>query len=149
MFRKIIPEILTPDFTAFTTTISLETLLKKRMNELETIMKNKTNWIIIGSSFGGLMATTFVLQNPNSVKLLILLAPFLNTNLLQVKSYNSVNIPVIIYHGKKDDIVFAKKSYARAKLLFSNLTYNLVEDDHQLQKTVSNINWEALLSPYK
>lgn len=119
------------------------------MNELETIMKNKTNWIIIGSSFGGLMATIFVLQNPNGVKLLVLLAPFLNTNLLQVKSYNSVNIPVIMYHGKKDDIVPAKKSYKRAKSLFSNLTYNLVEDDHQLQNTVSNIKWEALLSPYK
>jgi len=149
LFRKIIPKILTPDFTSFNSSISLELLLKKRMSELEEILKTKNDWIIIGSSFGGLMATIFALRNPDRVKYLILLAPFLNTDLLNIKRYRSVNIPVIIYHGKKDDIVSAKKSYERAELLFSNLTYNLVEDDHQLQNTVSNINWEELLSPYK
>jgi pimeloyl-ACP methyl ester carboxylesterase len=149
LFRKIIPQILTPDFYAFSNKISLKDILQTRMSELETIIANKMNWIIIGSSFGGLMGTLFVLQNPDKVKLLILLAPFLNSNLLQVEAYQSVNIPVIVYHGTKDNIVLASKSRECAERLFSNLTYNLVEDDHQLHKTVSNIDWNNLLALYK
>lgn len=146
LFRKINPEILTPDFTSFNPAISLEALLKRRMSELEKILKNKTNWIIIGSSFGGLMASIFTLQNPNKVKLLILLAPFLNTTLLKVRQYSSVDVPVIIYHGKNDNIVSPEKSQEIAKLLFTNLTYKLVEDDHQLHKTVSKLDWNSIFS---
>jgi len=149
LFRKLIPEIIAPDFTAFTPEIPLETLLKTRMNELENILMNKTNWIIIGSSFGGLMACIFTLQNPKRVELLVLLAPFLNTDLLQVKQYLPIDVPTIIYHGKDDDVVPAEKSRYHAELLFNNLNYNLVEDDHQLRKTVSKINWNVLFSPYK
>ena len=149
LFRTILPEILTPDFTPFDPAISLEKLLKIRMSELEMIVNNKTNWIIIGSSFGGLMATLFALQNPNMVLHLILLAPFLNTKLLDLKQYSSIGIPVIAYHGKSDKIVPVKVSKGCAELIFSNLTYNLVDDDHQLHRTVSKIDWKSLLSQYK
>ena len=149
LFRKIIPEIMTPDFTAFDPTLSLESLLKKRMSELEIIINEKDNWIIIGSSFGGLMATIYAFQNPEKVISLILLAPFLNTELLELKRYSSIDIPVIIYHGKNDKVIPVKISQERAELIFSNLTYNLVDDDHQLRTTVSKIDWDYLLSSYK
>ena len=149
LFRKIIPQILTPDFFAFNNKLSLKEILQTRMGELESIMVKKSNWIIIGSSFGGLMGTLFVLQNPDKVRLLILLAPFLNSSLLQVEAYQPVEIPVIVYHGIRDNIILASKSKECAERLFSNLTYNLVEDDHQLHNTVSKINWYNLLAPYK
>lgn len=148
LFRKVIPEIRTPDFTPFDPKLSLETLLEKRMSELDIVIDNLTNWIIIGSSFGGLMATLFALQNPEKMKVLILLAPFLNTKLLDLKRYTLINIPVIIYHGKNDKVVLARKSKERAELLFGNLNYNLVDDDHQLHRTVSKIDWKSLLSSY-
>jgi predicted esterase len=149
LFRNIMTQILTPDFFAFNNKLSLKEILLTRMGELESIMVKKSNWIIIGSSFGGLMGTLFVLQNPDKVKLLILLAPFLNSSLLQVEAYQPVEIPVIVYHGTKDNIVMASKSKKRAERLFSNLTYNLVEDDHQLHKTVSKIDWYNLLTSYQ
>ncbi len=149
LFRTLFPNILTPDFSAYNERISLRVLLSKRMKELELIMEYKPEWIIIGSSFGGLMGTLFTLQNLDKVQLLILLAPFLDPQFLRVKDFKPVDIPVIIYHGKEDAIVSVKKSRRCAELLFANLTYNLVEDDHQLHKTVSKIEWKTLLSQYK
>jgi pimeloyl-ACP methyl ester carboxylesterase len=146
LFRKIVPKILTPDFTPFSTKIPLENLLQRRMSELETIVHDKSNWTVIGSSFGGLMATIYVLKYPEKVKLLILLAPFLNTPLLKLNSYNRIDIPVIIFHGKKDIIVPLEKTQKIAEILFTNLIYNVVDDDHQLQRTVSEIDWSSLLS---
>lgn len=148
LFRKIIPKILTPDFTPFSTKIPLKNLLHRRMSELEKITHNKSNWIIIGSSFGGLMATIYALKYSEKVTSLILLAPFLNTPLLQLNSYNQIDKPVIVFHGKKDTVVPLEKTQDIAKLLFANLIYNIVDDDHQLQRTVSEIDWSALLSHY-
>jgi pimeloyl-ACP methyl ester carboxylesterase len=146
LFRKINPKILTPDFTPFSPKISLENLLRRRMSELEKIANYKSNWIIIGSSFGGLMATIYALKYPEKVTSLILLAPFLNTPLLQLKSSNQIDIPVIIFHGNKDIVVPLEKTQEIAKSLFVNLIYNIVDDDHQLQRTVSEIDWSSLLS---
>jgi len=146
LFRTIIPEIFTPDFYEYSEKISIDSLLEKRMNQLNRILEEKSNWIIIGSSFGGLMATLYSLQNPGKVKQLVLLAPFINTKLLSIHSYSPIDIPVIVYHGKNDEIISAEASQERAKVLFRNLQFNLVEDDHQLHKTVVNINWNSLLS---
>lgn len=148
LFRKIIPKILTPDFTPFSTKISLEKLLQIRMSELENIANDKSDWIIIGSSFGGLMATIYAHKYLENVNLLILLAPFLNTPLLQLNVYNQIDIPVIVFHGKKDIVVSLEKTQKIAKSLFTNLIYNIVDDDHQLQRTVSEIEWSSLLSHY-
>ncbi|MCK4687813.1 MAG: hypothetical protein KAT66_06770, partial [Candidatus Lokiarchaeota archaeon] len=57
--KRQLPEILTPSFIEFTSGISYKILLKKRMNQLIEILKNKESWIIIGSSFGGLMAVLY------------------------------------------------------------------------------------------
>ena len=148
LFRSIISQILTPDFSKYNPEISLKKLLEKRMKELEFILRHKKEWIIIGSSFGGLMGSIFSLQNPNKVKLLILLAPFLNTHLLQEDKFKPINIPVIAYHGRNDLIVSAENSKKRAESFFCNLTYNIVDDDHLLHKTVAKIEWKSVISKY-
>jgi pimeloyl-ACP methyl ester carboxylesterase len=145
LLKKLFPEILTPDFKAFNPEIPTNELLDIRMKELNLILATKKSWIIIGSSFGGLMATLYTLQNPDKVDRLILLAPFLVSRKLKPFFNRVIEIPVIVYHGRDDNIVPYLTSRERAKRLFNNLIYNIVEDDHSLHKTVQAINWGELI----
>ncbi len=144
--KKLIPEILTPDFIEFDQKKSINDLLEKRMAQLKSILRKRDLWILIGSSFGGLMGALYTLQNPKKVKKLILLAPYLAPSVLDLEKYNPVNVPVIAYHGKNDDIVPLKKSREQAYKLFTNIEYNSTNDDHSLQKTVKKLDWIYLIS---
>jgi len=144
LFKKVLPGILTPDFKAYSPDISYKGLLKERMAQLYTILENKEKWILIGSSFGGLMGALYTCQFPNKVSRLILLAPVLSTPDLNPNKFQPINIPVIVFHGKNDQIVPIKPSCLRAKQLFKNLTYNVVDDDHMLHSTVMEIDWTRL-----
>lgn len=132
-FPRMIIEDYTGDFTA-------------RMRKLNAILAGKTNLIIVGSSYGGLMATQFAMENENRVKKLILLAPALN--LPEFESYHdkSLNIPVVIYHGTNDDVVDPGTVKNIASNCFGNLEHHFVEDDHPLHKTFPLLDWMKLLS---
>ncbi|MHA2008226.1 MAG: alpha/beta hydrolase [Promethearchaeota archaeon] len=143
--KNIFPDILTPDFKRFSRDILMYDLFHLRMTELNSLLKPKKPWIIIGSSFGGLMGAKYLMENPSKVSKLILLAPFLESRKLKPKHYQPVDVPVIIYHGKNDTVVRYKPVLERAQKLFSNLTHNLVDDDHMLRQTVKTINWKKLV----
>ncbi|UCD00639.1 MAG: alpha/beta hydrolase [Promethearchaeota archaeon] len=145
LLRSIFPECLTPDFEKYNPNISIKILLEKRMTQLNLILKDKDNWIIIGSSFGGLMGALYTCQNPKKVSKLILLAPYLSIPEFNSKKYSSVDIPVIIFHGKRDKIALIDQSRPLAEAFFTNLTYNIVNDNHYLHKTVKRINWKKLI----
>ena len=146
--KNVFQDILTPDFKESTPDITMYDLLKLRMIELNSLLKPRKPWVVIGSSFGGLMGAKYVLENPNNVCQLILLAPSLVSRKLKPHKYDPVDVPVIVYHGKNDKVVPFKPAQERAQKLFKNLSYNLVDDDHKLHKTVKTINWEKLiLSP--
>lgn len=135
LFKREIPGILTPDFKGS---------LEKRMMVLTEILEGNQPWIIIGSSFGGLMGALYTWKNPDNVSLLILLAPVLvHPDLNSIKL--AIDVPVIIYHGKNDDVVPLKTSKEGAMRLFSNLEYNEVDDDHMLHPTVEAINWQEIM----
>jgi len=144
--KKIIPEILTPDFVKFNQKRSLENLLNARMEQLNEILSERNLWILIGSSFGGLMGVLYTLQNPKKIKRLILLAPYLDTKLLKWDKYSPINIPVIVFHGKNDEVANLKASREQAYRIFSNLEFNATVDDHNLNKTVEKLNWMDLTS---
>ena len=139
--KKLMPETLTPDFEKFSQKRSLDNLLNARMAQLNSILSERNLWIIIGSSFGGLMGVLYTLQNPKKIKRLILLAPYLDTKLLKWDNYSPISIPVIVFHGKNDEVVNFKASREQAYKLFSNLEFNATEDDHNLNKTVEKLNW--------
>ena len=143
--KSMITNILTPDFKKSNPDISMYDLLESRMVELVSILDTKESWIIIGSSFGGLMGALYTLKNPDKVSQLILLAPFLNSRKLKPFIYKAVNVPVIVYHGINDKIVPYEPSRERAKQLFTNLEYKIVNDDHLLHSTVKSINWQKIL----
>jgi len=144
--KKLIPEILTPDFIEFDQKKSISDLLEKRMAQLTSILREKDLWVLIGSSFGGLMGALYTLQNPKKVKKLILLAPYLAPSVLDIEKYNPVDVPVIAYHGKNDEVVQLKTSREQAYKLFTNIEYNSTDDDHMLHETVKMLDWVYLIS---
>jgi homoserine acetyltransferase len=143
--RKQLPGCLTPSFKPYTPKIPIKILLNDRMEQLLPILNEKNQWIIIGSSFGGLMGILFTLKYPLKVSKLILLAPFLSISSLIPKNYSQVTVPVIVFHGKYDNVVSINRSRSQVERFFTNLEYNVVDDDHSLQDTVKIIDWTKLI----
>jgi pimeloyl-ACP methyl ester carboxylesterase len=135
-FRKKFPDILTPNFRGN---------LPDRMEGLNEILSEKTKIKLVGSSFGGLMASIFTMKNEPRVEKLILLAPAIN--LLEFAHYHEkkLTVPVWIYHGKNDEVIPLKAVEKVAKNSFQNLSFNIVDDDHNLHKTFKTIDWSSLL----
>ena len=148
LLRKLFPEILTPDFKKYTPEISYQALLSERMTQLKSILEGKTPWILIGSSFGGLMGALYACKYPEKVLHLILLAPALLNPELNPKKFYPINVPVTIFHGKNDSVIPLKLTRKRAENLFFNLEYHVVDDDHMLHNTVQNINWLSLIKSH-
>ena len=136
-FREKYPDMLIDDFSG---------PLDKRMEKLYETLTGKTDLILVGSSYGGLMATIYACTYEEKVKKLILLAPALS---IPVCKYclGRLVIPVTIYHGLHDDVVPLQPVQDIARALFTNLTFHAVEDDHPLQKTFHRLNWNDLLRP--
>jgi len=134
-FKKIFTDILTPDFKGN---------FQQRMNKLNKILEDKSDILIIGSSYGGLMATKFAYDNPNKVKKLILLAPALIFENILNESMNILT-PTIIFHGRNDSVVPLNKTKEFAEKIFKNLIFHEVDDDHLLHKTIQSINWKNLI----
>lgn len=135
-FKKRYPEMIVSDFKGD---------LNERMTTLTAILGNKQNLLLIGSSFGGLMATLFSLKHPERIRKLVLLAPALYFREYQLPDSESVDVPVIIYHGDRDDVVPLRPVRQIAYKVFSNLTFHVVDDDHLLHKTLRRIDWDNLL----
>lgn len=152
-FCEWFPDMLTPDFKG---------TFEERMEQLYSILGNKKNWNIIGSSYGGLMGTAFTCDHPEQVRLLTLLAPALLRDsagaLLDpmsgkelaysrnsVSGLKPVSVPTTIIHGTADDIVPLEPVRRIAKEIFINLQYIVVDDDHRLHKTVHELDWKSIL----
>jgi pimeloyl-ACP methyl ester carboxylesterase len=135
LLREIFPAILTPD---------LRGELHERMEELGMILGKKTGWTIIGSSLGGLMATMFTCQSPDQVAKLILFAPALILPDFADSLPEPISVPTVVYHGSRDNIVPLEQVKEIAGRVFLNLTFNTVDDDHGLYKTVHEIDWRTL-----
>jgi len=136
-FREKHPDMIVEDFFG---------TFDQRMAKLDSLLVGKKDLILVGSSYGGLMATVFALLNKEKVKKMVLLAPALDHMPLEMRKINRLSIPVTIYHGSRDDVVPAGEVHEIARKLFTGLTWSLVDDDHPLHKTFLNLNWDDLLS---
>jgi alpha-beta hydrolase superfamily lysophospholipase len=116
-----------------------------RMRKLDGLLSSKNDLILVGSSYGGLMATRYAIDNENKVKKMILLAPALNLKEFIPPLHTKLTLPVVIYHGSNDDVV---NPYIVKKIslkYFINLEHHLVDDDHSLHKTFPALDWTNLL----
>jgi pimeloyl-ACP methyl ester carboxylesterase len=136
-FRERFPDMLLHNFRGD---------LQDRLRELNRVLSGKSDIIIVGSSFGGLMAALYAMEHEPKVSKLILLAPALNLIHHGQGEPGVISIPTWVYHGTDDDVIPLKEIKPRAKGLFKNLSFNVVDDDHFLHKTFMNLDWEHLLS---
>lgn len=135
-FSKHFPQMIIEDYTGD---------FSNRMRKLRSLLAGKKNLIIVGSSYGGLMAAHFAMENENRVKKLILLAPALNLPEFKTNDNRQLSIPVIIYHGTNDDVVNPQIVKDIAVKYFRNLEHHFVEDDHPLHMTFPLLDWKTLL----
>jgi pimeloyl-ACP methyl ester carboxylesterase len=136
-FREKFPDMLIEDYTG---------LLEKRMAKLRGLLAGRKDLILVGSSFGGLMAAIYACEHEQSVRRLILLAPALDLGYFKPCSEKRLEIPVWLYHGKEDDVVPPGPVEKIARKVFRNLSYHLVDDDHSLHRTFPDMEWDRLLS---
>jgi pimeloyl-ACP methyl ester carboxylesterase len=137
LFRERFPGMVTPDFKGS---------FDERMSQLRGILADQTGWTLIGSSYGGLMATIFTLEQEDQVRRLVLLAPALTLDPpTPLRRPGPISVPTIIVHGTQDTVIPFEPVREIARGLFSNLTLYPVEDDHRLQKTASDMDWNSIL----
>ena len=135
-FRQFFPQMIIEDYTGDYAT---------RMRKLDSLLSSKSYLILVGSSYGGLMATQYSIDNEERVKKMILLAPALNLPEFKPPEHTKLHLPVIIYHGNNDDVVNPNIVKNIALKYFSNLEHHLVNDDHSLHITFPALDWTNLL----
>jgi pimeloyl-ACP methyl ester carboxylesterase len=123
--------------------------LEERMARLEDDLAGKEELILVGSSFGGLMAALFACRHPARVRRLVLLAPALEHGDFSLYLAQPLALPVLLVHGRQDEVVAPGPTERIARRLFSRLDHRLVEDDHNLHQVFPLIDWEALLEGKK
>jgi len=136
-FHKLYPQMIIEDYTGD---------FLNRMDKLTRILEGKEHLILVGSSFGGLMAARFALDNEARVEKLILLAPALNIEGFENAVNQKLQIPTVLYHGIKDDVVDPYLVKKIAEKTFSHLEHHFVDDDHPLSNVFPALDWPKLLS---
>lgn len=136
-FRERFPDMIIPEFRGG---------LDERMEKLRTVLAGSSDIRMVGSSFGGLMAALFVLEAPERVGKLVLLAPALNLGAPAAWDGRACGRPVWIYHGRGDKVIDISAVRRIAERLFTDLTFTEADDDHFLHRTFRNIPWESHLT---
>lgn len=134
-FALHFPEIFRPDFHG---------TLENRLDQLDKLCSGKQNLVFIGSSFGGLMATSYTISQPEKVTQLILLAPALNFEGFQ-PPVKKLKTPTILVVGQHDMVTPASSIIPLAKETFGELEIRLEEDDHLLHKTFTSLDWKKMV----
>ncbi len=136
LVRAVYPDLVMPDFIGS---------LDERMRQLYPILGSASNWTLIGSSYGGLMAALFSTRFPAQVRKQLLLAPALMLPEFAENLPKPIDVPTIIIHGRQDTIVPVDAARPLAEKVFRQLDYRLVDDDHRLHQTADNLDWKSIL----
>jgi len=136
-FRERYPDMIIEDFSGS---------FSQRMVKLEDLLEGKQPLVLVGSSYGGLMAAVYACLHEERVKKLILLAPALHLEPYNPYLNKKLNLPITIFHGLQDEVVPLTTVRAIAEQLFVNHKFNAVEDDHSLHTTFAALDWDTLLS---
>jgi pimeloyl-ACP methyl ester carboxylesterase len=135
-FRENFPDMIIEDYVGS---------FDARMEKLNLLILGRRNLILVGSSFGGLMAATYACRNPENVSRLILLAPALNLEEFTGCVASKLKMPAIIFHGRSDDVVPLLPVLKIAEEVFMDLDFHVLDDDHPLSRSFESLGWERLL----
>ena len=120
--------------------------LSKRMETLTSILAGSQDLMLVGSSFGGLMATIYAMANENDINRMILLAPALNFPDFSDYMNKRIAVPTWMFIGSNDTVTPAKRVVPMARKIFNELYYEEVPDDHMLAMTFRQFDWQELLN---
>lgn len=134
MLKSLFPDFVIPDFSG---------TFEQRMAQAEPILGDHP-WLLVGSSFGGLMAASFACQRPKQVTRLVLLAPAIHRMEFSKRHYPPSRVPTVLIHGTRDEIVPLREVEPIARSVFLDLDLRKVDDDHFLKATVESLDWRAL-----
>ncbi len=139
-FKRNFPEMIVPDFDGS---------LEQRLSQLDRICNaaatDQEPLLLVGSSYGGLMAACYAVNNPHQVAKLVLMAPALNFPGLSVPD-QQIAAPTYLLIGSRDEVTPPAAVIPAAKKVFANLEINLVDEDHLLHETFPKLDWHKLLS---
>ena len=119
--------------------------LEDRLEQLATQCRGLARLVLVGSSFGGLMATCHAIRHPEQCERLILLAPALNFAEF-VPPPEKITIPTRIIIGRDDVVTPPALVLPIARRTFVAAEIELVEDDHLLHRTFPELDWQAMLA---
>ena len=134
-FKEKFPDMIIPDFDGS---------LEFRLQNLDAICSGLENLTLIGSSFGGLMATCFAAEHQRRINRLYLLAPALNFPGFLVPN-EKITLPTFLLIGKHDTVTPPADVLPLAEQTFTHLETHLVEDDHLLHEVFPTFDWQQLL----
>lgn len=135
LLRAARPDALVPDFAGS---------LEQRMAQLAPLVSAGRDWVMIGSSMGGLMAALWACAHPNALRRLVLLAPAIHLPEFAAQLNEPIDVPTVVYHGRRDTVVPLAPVRAAAERAFRNLAFHEVDDDHRLHATAETLDWRAL-----
>lgn len=119
--------------------------LAGRMDTLNALLADKTDMILVGSSYGGLMASIFACENEGRITKMILLAPAIGLPAFSPFMDHRLSLPVTVFHGSRDEVLSLEVTRNLSRRVFLNLTFNVMDDDHSLHHTFGTLDWDALL----
>ncbi|MDO9516278.1 MAG: alpha/beta fold hydrolase [Syntrophales bacterium] len=136
-FKKRYPDMIIEDYTGS---------LDERMDKLRRILAGKKDLVLVGSSYGGLMAAMYACDNESAIKKILLLAPALDLEEFRPYLNQKIAVSTILYHGRRDDVVPPGPVREIAERVFTNLSHHFVDDDHPLSETFPSFDWDGLLA---
>ncbi|MDD2465334.1 MAG: alpha/beta fold hydrolase [Desulfobulbus sp.] len=119
--------------------------LSQRLTQLEQQVAGMENLILVGSSFGGLMATCFAIRHPEQCRRLVLLAPALNFAEYRPPT-EKIIVPTLLVMGRHDTVCPPDLVQPQAEATFSILEVRLEDDDHMLHTSFPAFDWSTLLT---
>ena len=119
--------------------------LDERLAQLEAQVAGLERLVLVGSSFGGLMAACFALRSPERCRRLVLLAPALNFADFHPPAA-PIAVPTLVVTGEYDTVCPPELILSLARACFTDLTVRLEDDDHMLHRTFSSLDWPHLLT---
>jgi pimeloyl-ACP methyl ester carboxylesterase len=134
-FAENFPHIHCPDFHG---------TLADRLRQLTDLCRDLSNLILVGSSFGGLMAACYTEKFPKKVARLILLAPALNYGEYRPPR-EKLSVPTLLVIGNNDTVTPPALVVPLAEQSFADLKIRLEDDDHMLSTTFPAMAWHELL----
>ncbi len=135
-FRQFFPQVRMRDYNGD---------LHQRLAQLEEQVQGLAPLILVGSSFGGLMATCFAVNHPERCRRLVLLAPALNLNEYRPPT-KKTGVPTLLVMGRHDTVCPPKLVRPQAEATFSRLEIRIEDDDHLLHTSFPALDWPNLLT---